>query len=170
MNLPARPEPRLLTAQDLLDLRRKAEASPRRRMNLNLHGGDAALLHRFVISMCRDSYIRPHRHLQAHKLEMATVLEGCLDWVFLDAQGRLLQRQRLSADGPVRAIEVPPGAIHSVVGVSAHASFLEVKQGPYDAAQDKDFLPSSPAEFAADVPAYLEWLRSAAVGAHWSPA
>lgn len=159
---------RTLTAQDLLDLEHKAAANPRRRANLNLHGDDSALLHRFVISMCDDSYVRPHRHREPHKLEMATMLAGAMDWIFFDEQGRVTQRVRVDAQGPVRAVEVPPGVFHGVVPVTPSGAFLEVKQGPYVAASDKEFAPWAPAEGSPGSPACLDWLRRAQAGERYA--
>lgn len=155
---------RTFGAAELRELDARAQASPRRRANLNLHDGDAALVHRFIISLRHDSYVRPHRHLPRHKLEMATLLDGAIDWLFFDHCGSVTQRVAVRHGGEICAIEVPPGHWHGVVATSPSAAFLEVKQGPYDAGADKEFALWAPGEHSAGAAAYLEWLRTAQVG------
>ncbi|HVT35569.1 MAG TPA: WbuC family cupin fold metalloprotein [Nevskiaceae bacterium] len=146
------------TLADLDALAVQARAHPRRRANLNLHSGNEALVHRFVIALCRDSYIRPHRHTQPHKLEMATALQGELEWLFFDDGGAITRRVRVSPAGPVFGLEVPPGVWHGLIAHSGSASFLEVKQGPYDAATDKELAPWAPAEGAVEAGEYHQKL------------
>ena len=149
-------ESRTFGSAELRELDQRAAASPRLRANLNLHSGDDALLHRFIICMRRGSYVRPHRHLAAHKLEMATVVAGEFEWLFFNEAGQVTQRIRVAATGPVFALEVPPGVWHGVLPLTESGSFLEVKQGPYDAASDKEFAPWAPAEGAPEAAAYLD--------------
>jgi cupin fold WbuC family metalloprotein len=155
---------RTVDAVQLRKLEESARASPRLRSNLNLHDADSALLHRFVICIRRGSYVRPHRHTASHKLEMATLLSGTMEWVFFDDAGRLLHRARLQAGGETMAIEVPPGTWHGLLPISDSGAFLEVKLGPYDAASDKQFAPWAPEEGSAGAAAYLDWLYRAAEG------
>lgn len=152
--------PRRLNRDLLNDQLAKAAAHPRRRVNLDLHGGHDALVHRFIISMQPDSYVRPHRHLQPHKMEMAVWLDGVLEWLFFSEEGAVIERVPLGAANGVWSVEVPPYAYHSVLAHTP-ASFLEVKQGPYDAQTDKDWAPWAPPEFSAESASYLEWMRQA---------
>lgn len=160
---------RTLSAAQLRQLDERARTDPRLRANLNLHDGDSALLHRFVICMHKGSYVRPHRHNAPHKLEMATMLEGAMEWIFFDDSGRITHRVRVQPHSDTLAVEVPPFIWHSVLPLTGSAAFLEVKQGPYDAQSDKEFASWAPAEGSAGSAAYLDWLYRARPGERFSP-
>ena len=57
-------------------LTRDAAASPRGRMNLNLHAELSDPIQRLAIAMQPETYIRPHRHLDPPKLETLSVIRG----------------------------------------------------------------------------------------------
>ena len=155
---------RTFGAADLRKLDGQAVTNPRLRANLNLHSGNDALVHRFIISLQRDSYIRPHRHMAAHKMEMAVALAGELEWLFFDDAGRITRRVRVAPGSETFALEVPPGIWHGLIAHTDTAAFLEVKQGPYDAASDKEFAPWAPAEGAPEAAAYMNNLYHARTG------
>ena len=66
--------------------------------------------------------------------------------LLLDSGGRVLQRERISAAGPLRGIELAEGVIHTLVALSPDAVMMEIKQGPYEPSADKDFLSGFPLE------------------------
>jgi cupin fold WbuC family metalloprotein len=81
--------------------------------------------------------------------ECFVVLQGEIGLLLLDAQGTVLERLRLQAQGPLRGIELAEGQFHTLVALSADAVMFELKQGPYQPTSDKDFLPQFPAEGTA---------------------
>jgi len=46
-------------------------------------------------------------------------------------------------------VELPEGTIHTLVALVPDTVILEFKEGPYEVAADKDFLPDFPAEGTA---------------------
>ncbi|MFM2121946.1 MAG: hypothetical protein RLZZ589_383, partial [Cyanobacteriota bacterium] len=74
------------------------------------------------------------------------VLQGALGLLLLAGDGQILQTERLSACGPLRGIELAEDQFHTLVALSRDAVLLELKQGPYQPTDDKDFLPQFPAE------------------------
>ncbi len=137
-----------------------AEASPRRRINHNFHPTLASNPHRFLNVMLRDTYVRPHRHLDPPKCEAFLVLRGELDILLFDDAGAITARHRIG-DAPElpTGIDLSPGVWHSLVVRSPHAVIYEVKPGPYDPATDKDFAAWAPAEGDPGAEAYLAGLR-----------
>lgn len=151
---------------ELAALRVAAEASPRRRAHLELHAGGADdALQRFLVGMLPGSYVRAHRHVQAHKLELTACLAGAFDLLLFDDQGALRERQRLATDGAgLSLVQIPPNTWHSLIVREGFAVLLEVKLGPYELASDKDFADWAPPEGSAEVADCLRWLHAAAAG------
>ena len=69
-------EPKLISAELFEGIAELAAASPRRRMNHNLHDAAGDNPHRFLNILLRGTYIRPHRHVTPPKAETFLVLEG----------------------------------------------------------------------------------------------
>lgn len=152
-----------LEAADLAALRRAAEASPRQRAHLELHAGGASdPLQRFLVGMLPGSYVRAHRHRQAHKLELTACLAGAFEILYFEDDGRLRERRTLGGAEGALLVQIPPDTWHSLIVRDGFAVLLEVKQGPYEAASDKDFAAWAPAEGSAEADDCLRWLHSAA--------
>lgn len=149
------------------DLADKAAASPRLRTNHNFHQPQDAV-QRLIIQLAHGTYIRPHRHFELKKWEMALVIAGAVDIVLFDEQGTITDRIELSATGERMGIELPHEQWHGYVTKSPTASFFEIKEGPYDATRMAQFADWAPAEGDALVPKYLAWMASASLGARFT--
>jgi cupin fold WbuC family metalloprotein len=147
-----------VTAAQLQLLTRDAMQNDRRRAHLNTHESTAADVQRLFISTEPGTYIRPHRHPQAHKWEFLVVVEGALDLLVFDDAGHIEQRSTLAPWG-IRAVEIPAGIWHSYVCQSSGTIAMEIKQGAYIPTAAEDFAPWSPAEGADSAAAYLAWMR-----------
>jgi cupin fold WbuC family metalloprotein len=123
----------------------EAAASPRRRKNHNFHARDDHPAHRLLNAMQMDSYIPPHRHLDANKDESFVVLRGLLGVVIFDDAGDVLQSAKVGAGGTALGVDIPHGAWHTAVALAPDTVFLEAKAGPY--------LPFTAAERATWAPA-----------------
>jgi len=93
-----------------------------------------------------ESYIRPHRHLDPDKAEVFIALQGSALVVRYSEDGTPLEGVLLEEDGPVRGVEIPVGAWHSLLSVERDTVLFEAKEGPYVEATDKDFAPWAPPE------------------------
>lgn len=122
-----------------------ARASPRRRMNHDLHTGPTDNPHRFLNAMIAGTYVRPHRHRDPPKSESFVVLDGAVAVFVFDDEGAVVERHDLGAGG-VRGVDLPPGVWHSLVVLGEHAVIYEVKPGPWDPATDKEMAPWAPPE------------------------
>jgi len=152
-----------LLARALLDeLTAKAAASPRARAHHLIHATAEDRVQRFVVVARRDSYFRPHRHTT--KSELAVLVRGSVDVLTFDAGGRVTARYAVGEGADTIAYETPEGTWHTLVPGAEGGAFVEIKEGPYDAATAVEFAAWAPAEGDPEVPAFLEWLRAARPG------
>lgn len=139
----------------------RAAAAPRGRVNHNFHPSLDDNPHRFLNVMRRGTYVTPHRHLDPPKSETFVILRGEVAFFVFDDAGELVRCERL-ADPSRRehacGIDLGPGVWHSLAVLSESAICFEVKPGPYQAANDKDFAPWAPREGEPGCEAYLESL------------
>jgi cupin fold WbuC family metalloprotein len=84
--------------EEISDLLADAAASPRKRMNLNLHPELNDPINRFVNAGLVGTYVRPHRH-RIGRWELVSVLQGSLDLLIFKSCGELKGRFPLSAQG-----------------------------------------------------------------------
>jgi len=150
---------KLFTAALLDELAAQAAASPRRRAHHNIHAGNADLVQRFLVTVSRDSYIRPHRHLA--RSELALVVRGGFDVLTFDDEGAVTERYAVGEGTSTIGFETPQGTWHTLIARADGSTFLEVKEGPYDPATASQFAPWAPPEGDAAAPAFLERLRVA---------
>lgn len=150
---------KIITSQNLHELTNKAKQVERLRAHLNVHESLDASVQRLFIATEPDTYMRPHRHPQAHKWEFFIVLEGEIDLLIFDDDGLLIQRTKMS-ESATRAVEIPPNTWHAYVCQRSSTIALEIKQGVYIPTPEEDFAPWSPAEGAVEVAEYLKWMRN----------
>jgi cupin fold WbuC family metalloprotein len=147
----------------LLDeLATKATASPRKRAHHTIHEAASDRVQRFFVTADPDTYFRPHRHHT--KSELAVVVRGRFELVTFDDDGRITARFEMGDETPALAYETPRATWHTLLSLTPGATFLEVKEGPYDASTAAEFAAWAPAEGDASVPQLLQWLRGAKVG------
>jgi cupin fold WbuC family metalloprotein len=151
-----------ITETLLADLDKKAVISPRLRTNHNLHEGPQAAVQRLVVKLRRGTYIRPHRHRE--RWELGIVLQGRMDLVLFDDAGALIERLTLTPERDNLAVELPAMTWHSYLCASPAATFLEVKEGPYDAATSSEFAPWAPVEGDPSAGECLKWMEMAQAG------
>lgn len=157
---------KIIHSKELHELTQKAAQSERRRTHLNVHETLDASVQRLFIATEPDTYMRPHRHPEAHKWEFLIVLNGEIDLLLFDDAGVLQQRESLSPTA-VRAVEVPPNSWHAYVCQQPGTVVLEIKEGAYIPTAAGDFAPWSPAEGADGAAAYQQWMRDAMPGSSY---
>ena len=121
---------------------------PRLRKNHNLHQ-EIDLVQRFLNVLQPGTYVRPHRHVRPESgtgFECFLVLQGAIGLLVMDGSGAIVQQERLEAKGPLRGIELAENQFHTLVALEADTVMFELKQGPYQPTEDKDFLRSFPLE------------------------
>jgi len=150
---------------DAIDaLVQRAAASPRRRLNLNLHPQLADPIQRFLNAGEPGTYVRPHRH-QAARWEMFAALRGQMDVLLFADDGALAQRITLAPGCGV--IEIAGGSWHSFVIMAPATVALEIKPGPYIAETDKEFAVWAPREGEPGAERIVRWFETAHPGERW---
>ena len=132
----------------------RAKSSPRLRTNHNFHAGPEQNPHRFLNALARGTYCAPHRHLNPPKSESFLALRGEVAFFLFDDSGEVREAHVLGREG-LLGIEVEAGEWHTVATLTDTSVCYEVKPGPWDPSNDKDFAPWAPREGDPRVPAYL---------------
>ena len=143
-------------ASDLDQLVRTAQASPRRRANLNMHEELSDPVQRLAIAMEPDTVVLPHRHRQTWELLLP--LRGRFAVLLLDDDGVVTGRTVLG--GATAMLEMPAGQWHAVLSLDVGGVIFEVKRGPYLPIDAADLAPWA----AAQTPALLDWYACAQPG------
>jgi cupin fold WbuC family metalloprotein len=152
----------LIIDDKLLDeLSAAACASPRRRLNRNLHADYAEPCQRLLNAVEPGTYIRPHRHLTPPKPECFLAVRGRMALAVFADDGSMLRVVALVPGGPVAGVDLPAGAWHAIVALAPGSVFFETKPGPYAPLTDKDFAPWAPAEGSPGAGAYQRQLEAA---------
>jgi len=138
----------------------EAQVAPRRRKNFNFHAAEADASHRLLNAMEPDSYIPPHRHLDASKDETIIVLSGRFGIVFFDHVGNITRTASMAPGSEAVGVNIPHGVFHTLVSLEPGGIFFEAKAGPYRALEPAEKAPWAPAEGEPGVTAYLDFLRA----------
>jgi cupin fold WbuC family metalloprotein len=146
---------KLIDKQLLDELSEKARNSERKRRNLNYHFGDDDLLQRMLNAFEPGTYVRPHKHKNPPKREVFILIRGRLLMLFFNDAGDVTRREMLDQKAGKFAVEIDPGEWHMAVSLEKETVVYEVKDGPYDPFNDKEFAPWAPEEGALDANAYL---------------
>jgi len=149
---------KLIDLQLLDKLSEEARKSERKRRNLNYHFGDEDLLQRMLNAFEPGTYVRPHRHKTPAKREVFILIRGRLLMLFFNDNGKVVHREMLDQMAGKYAVEIDPGEWHMAVSLEKGTVVYEVKDGPYDPDNDKEFAPWAPEEGTQDANAYLERL------------
>lgn len=153
-----------ITPQQLGELARQAQQSPRQRANLNLHPQLEDPIQRLAIAMEPTTYVRPHRH--PHTWELLYPLQGRFLVLHFDDAGTVIDRTILGETAAV--LENPAGCWHAVLSLDSGGVIFEVKHGPYMAIDAADFAGWSPAADSADAVRLNNWYATAQIGDRFS--
>lgn len=147
---------------DIALMKRRARENARRQIRFCAHPTLDEKLHEMIIVKARGSYVRPHRHLD--KPESFLVLEGKVDVLFFDEDGKVTKTVRMGDErsGKTFYYRIAEPLYHSLLVRSAFLVFHEATLGPFERAQTQ-FPPWAPAEDdTAGVAALMEKMDRAA--------
>ena len=105
-----------------------------------------------------DSYIPPHRHLDAAKDESIVVVRGKFGVVEFDEAGKVTGKAVLTPGSAV-GINIPHGAYHSLVALEPGSVFFESKAGPYAPLTEEEKTTWAPQEGTDAAAAYLASMK-----------
>lgn len=158
---PTQPQPappvRVFDAPFLDALCAQAAASPRLRLNSNLHADNSYPCHRIFNALQPDTWVQPHRHLHPDKDETVLPVRGRFGFVVFDDSGAPVLARVLV---PGMAIDIPHGTWHTCIALEPDSVFFEAKAGPYTPLAPDERAPFAPPEGSPLVPAALARLRA----------
>lgn len=128
----------------------KAKESPRKRTNFNFHPDLNDNPHRFLNVMLSGTYVAPHKHSKPPKAESFIVLRGRIAFIIFNDDGSIRETHLLGeGEGEKKyplGIDIEAGIWHTLIVDGESAIIYEVKPGPYDPTEDKQFAPWAPLE------------------------
>jgi cupin fold WbuC family metalloprotein len=145
--------------QSILDmLREAAPQAPLKRVRLNAHRGDDAIVQEMILAVARDSYIAPHKH--PGKSESFHIVEGKLDVVLFDDDGQIREVLHLGDlfSGKPFYYRVSQARFHAVVIQSEVAILHETTNGPF-IKEETVYAPWAPRAEGPEAEKYLSGLR-----------
>jgi cupin fold WbuC family metalloprotein len=151
-----------LTRVDAERLIASAGETARQRIRLCAHKSSDDRLHEMFIVHPRGAYVRPHRH--RNKSESMLIVQGTVDFLMLDDDGRLTDVIQMGEYGSGRTFYYRSDTpiYHTLLITSDVLLFLEITNGPFDRA-DTIFAPWSPdGSNETAVRQYMEALADAA--------
>lgn len=117
---------------------RRAQNSPRLRMNYNFHQSIEEKRHRMLNAVEPGTVMPIHRHLASS--ETVALLRGKIHWYFYDDNGKVDEEVVLDANGDLRCINVEKGRWHSLECLESGSVLLESKDGAYQPLTQDELL------------------------------
>ena len=116
----------------LEELKILAQKDPNKRARICLHKNDEEMVQEMIIAFCKDSYIRPHRHID--KSESYHIIEGRIEIIFYNDSGIEIDKVVLSdkIDEHPFLFRISNSAWHTVVPKSDFVIIHEVTKGPFN--------------------------------------
>ena len=114
------------------ELKILAQKDPNKRARICLHKDDGEMIQEMIIAFCKDSYIRPHRHID--KSESYHIIEGRIEIIFYNDNGIEIDKVVLSdkIDEHPFLFRISNSAWHTVVPKSDFVIIHEVTKGPFN--------------------------------------
>jgi cupin fold WbuC family metalloprotein len=136
----------------------EAAGMSRKRKNFNFHRLFSDPLNRMLHAMEPGTYVQPHKHENPDKREVFIILRGRVAVVEFDDSGHISGHCILDPEQGCYGAEIAPRTWHCLVVIEKGSVVYEVKDGPYDPADDKFFAPWAPSEGNAEAENYIEWV------------
>lgn len=135
------------TDKQLLDeMNAKSRIASRKRAHYTFHKSDDDTLQRMLNAMQPGTYLRPHKHENPDKREVFLVLTGKFLVVEFDDAGEIVDFMILDAKAHQHAAEIAEQTYHTVICLAPDSIAYEIKDGPYDPIDDKNFASWAPKE------------------------
>jgi len=144
-----------INTQLLKSLNQTAGASPRKRINHNFHEGPGDPLQRMLNAMQPGTYLQPHKHENPDKREVFIALTGRFVVIQFYDDGSIADHMILDPAMKEVGAEVGARTYHTIISLAPDSVIYELKDGPYDPADDKHFADWAPAEGDPGCNAYL---------------
>ena len=135
-----------INAELISDIENKASSSPRKRSMHIFHKTMDDTLQRMINSMQPGTYLRPHKHEDPDKREVFIALTGKFVVIEFDENGKIRDHMILNPTTHEYAAEIEERVFHTVICLEPNSSAYELKDGPYNPIDDKNFASWAPKE------------------------
>ncbi|EJO77751.1 WbuC family cupin fold metalloprotein [Leptospira interrogans] len=134
-----------LDREDVNQLILLASSTKRTRVRFCSHNNSSEALHEMFIVHSKDTYVRPHKHL--NKPESMLVLEGKAQYITFYDDGQIENCIQMGTfqSGDIFYHSIKESKFHSLLIQSGWLVFLEITKGPFFKA-DTQYAPWSPEE------------------------
>lgn len=122
------------------ELHSSALASPRLRMNYNIHESLEEDVHKLLNSLQPGTVMPIHRHLHPAKKETFVLLQGALEVRKYNDDKTIAEKYLMSRESGNIICEIMPDEWHSFEVLEPDTLILEIKKGPYVPFQEIDLL------------------------------
>lgn len=112
--------------------------------------------------MLQESYMQPHLHPSEEKIEHIYIIEGAVDVIFFENDGKVIACDKLRPDTDCFFSVVPAFAWHGYVIRSEYAITFETMQGIYSEETWKTFASWAPKENSLEAKKYLSSIKRVA--------
>ena len=126
-----------------------ANNSKRLRQNKNIHASHSDKCQCLLNAICIGSYIAPHRHHNSKKIEILLAVRGLFAAVLFDERGAISDIVFFGTEkfNSVRAgLKLAPETWHTILAMESNSVIFEVKEGPFDPHEAKEFASWAPPE------------------------
>ena len=124
----------------------KSGRAKRRRAHLTFHKSNDDTLQRMLNAMQSGTYLQPHKHEDPDKREVFICLTGKMLVVEFDEKGNITGYMILDPSTKNYATEIAPRVYHTVICLEPNSIAYEIKDGPYNPEDDKNFASWAPKE------------------------
>ena len=120
----------MIISQSIMDdLTRRAQNSPRLRMNYNFHQSLEDKCHRMLNAVEPGTDIPIHRH--PTKDESFVVLRGKVRSTTYNDDGSVIESVVLSQEDGLYGVDIPKNVWHTLQSLESNSVIFEVKEGPF---------------------------------------
>jgi len=128
----------IINLELLNSITKKAEESPRLRMNYNFHKSPDSKAQRLLNALEPGTELPIHRH--QYTSETYILIKGRLKVLFYSENHELISSAELDPLKGVYGVDIPAGQWHTVEVLETGTVIFEVKDGPYMPISDDDIL------------------------------
>ena len=124
----------------------RAKNAARKRKNHNFHQNMEERVHRMIHASNPDTYVQPHKHENPDKIEAFILLKGRVVVIEFSETGAIIDHIVLDHKTANYGVEIPAKAWHTLITLEKDSLIYELKDGPWDPADDKNFAKWAPVE------------------------
>ena len=124
----------------------EASISERKRKNYNFHQNADERIHRMIHATNPSTYVQPHKHENPDKFESFIILKGRVLVVEFSEDGEITDHIILDSKVENYGVEIPAKVWHTLITLDEDSLVYELKDGPWNPTDDKNFASWAPTE------------------------